>query len=224
MQRHSLFNHLIPPSEAFSPTAATESTRKISSCITKLQECPINFHHVFCFGDHSKTTNIILSTGNQCHLPPLLAPSLVQLSLISWLNILHQETSGKLITKTFEGRHEELPVLTKKACGDTFTMHSYREETSLQPGREVGTRWKHNFITTSWEAHWSPANRAAHFSCGGGKHRLSGYSSGVLLRARLQWTREERALPTVTCALRVTTLCGNLPPTILHLRDCPRVN
>ena len=135
VQRHSLFNHLIPSSEAFSPTAATESTREISSCITKLQECPINFHHVICFGDHSKTTNIILSTGNQCRLPPLLAASLVQLPLISWLNILHQETSGKLITKTFEGRHEELPVLSKKACGATFTMHPDREETSLQPGR-----------------------------------------------------------------------------------------
>ena len=139
VQRHLLFNHLISSSEAFSPTAATESTRKISSCITKLQECPINFHHVFGFGDHSKTTNIILSTGNQCHLPPLLAPSLVQLSLLSWLDILHQETSGKLITKTFEGRHEELPVLTKKAVV-THLRCTLTEKKVLSSQAEVGTR------------------------------------------------------------------------------------
>lgn len=98
------------------------------------------------------------------------------------------------------------------------------EKKVLSSQAEVGTRWKHNFITTSWEAHCSPANRAAHFSRGGGKHQLSGYASGVLLRAWLQWSREERALPTVKCVLRVTRLCGNLPPIILHPSDCPRVN
>lgn len=68
--------------------------------------------------------------------PPFLAPSIVHLPLIFSLNILQQETSGKLITKMFEGRYEELPALPENSRGDTFTMHPYGEETSIQPRRD----------------------------------------------------------------------------------------
>lgn len=70
---------------------------------------------------------------------PLLAPSLVRLPLIFFLNILQQETSGKLITEMFAGRYEELPVLTENSCGDTFTTYTYREAL-LSSQAEIGTR------------------------------------------------------------------------------------